>query len=222
MKKISTKINVLDSNKNKTSNQLILFLYSTFTKSDWMKELSNSNSNFYILVKEEVEEFFFRTKGFLNYLDFESTYSLSVEITVNQIRKSIIKQKKCFFEKKLNYIDIWNILKQRLLNNIKNLFDKKRKINLLNIEYLLLNDIYRNYENDLVIWDLQNIAKSNPNIIVEVIKDFLKSSELTTDEIIELGEKIDMNFSKLITSDLTISKKSVNNELFFITDNKVA
>lgn len=127
-----------------------------------------------------------------------------------------------FFEKKLNYIDIWNILKQRLLNNIKNLFDKKRKINLLNIEYLLLNDIYRNYENDLVIWDLQNIVKSNPNIIVEVIKDFLKSSELTTDEIIELGEKIDMNFSKLITLDLTISKKSVNNELFFITDNKVA
>lgn len=222
MKKINTKINVLDFNKNKTNNQLILFLYSTFTKSDWMKELSNSNSNFYILVKEEVEEFFFRTKGFLNYLDFESTYSLAVEITVNQIRKSIIKQKKCFFEKKLNYIGIWNILKQRLLNNIKNLFDKKRKINLLNIEYLLLNDLYRNYENDLVIWNLQNIAKSNPHIIVEIIKDFLKSSELTTDEIIELGEKIDMNFSKLITSDLTISKKSVNNELFFIIDNKVA
>ena len=222
MKKINTKINVLDFNKNKTNNKLILFLYSTFTKNDWMKELSNSNSNFYILVKEEVEEFFFRTKGFLNYLDFESTYSLAVEITVNQIRKSIIKQKKCFFEKKLNYIGIWNILKQRLLNNIKNLFDKKRKINLLNIEYLLLNDLYRNYENDLVIWNLQNIAKSNPHIIVEIIKDFLKSSELTTDEIIELGEKIDMNFSKLITSDLTISKKSVNNELFFIIDNKVA
>lgn len=56
-----------------------------FTKNDWIKNLTNFDSDFYVLIKEEVEELFFNTNGYLNYLDFESVYRLSVEMTIYQI-----------------------------------------------------------------------------------------------------------------------------------------
>ena len=225
MKKINTKINVLDFNKNKTNNQVILFLYSTFTKSDWMKELSNSNSNFYILVKQEVEEFFYKTGGYLTYLDFDSVYKLAVEVTKNQVEKSIRKNKKCFFEiKENNNLLIYKIIKERLLNNLKNLFDEKRKVNVLNIDLWLMDSVYVNYEYEIAttLWDLRKLANSNPQIIIDNLLELSKKFEITTYEIEELGEKINMDFSELITININNQFKHVmkdaNNQSYFLLE----
>lgn len=221
MKKINTKINVLDFNKNKTNNQLILFLYSTFTKNDWMKELRNSNSNFYILVKQEVEEFFYNTGGYLNYLDFDIIYKLAVEVTKSQVEKSIKKNKKCFFENEFNdnYISYTKI-KQRLTNNLKNMYDSKRKINVLNIDLWLMDSVYVNYEIDTTLWDLRKFANSNPLIIIDNIIKLANSFEITLSEIDELGEKLNMDFSTIPELNLSLefrnSRKNANNQAFFV------
>lgn len=221
MKKINTKINVLDFNKNKTNNQLILFLYSTFTKSDWMKELSNSNSSFYILVKQEVEYFFYNTGGYLNYLDFDSIYKLAVEVTKSQIEKSIKKNKKCFFENEFNDNFIsYTKIKQRLNNNLKNMYDSKRKINVLNIDLWLMNSVYVNYEIDTTLWDLKKLANSNPQIIIDNIIKLVNSFEITLSEIDELGEKLNMDFSAIPELNLSMQlknlRKDTNNQAFFV------
>lgn len=221
MKKINTKINVLDFNKNKTNNQLILFLYSTFTKSDWMKELSNSNSSFYILVKQEVEAFFYNTGGYLNYLDFDSIYKLAVEVTKSQIEKSIKKNKKCFFENEFNDNFIsYTKIKQRLNNNLKNMYDSKRKINVLNIDLWLMNSVYVNYEIDTTLWDLKKLANSNPQIIIDNIIKLVNSFEITLSEIDELGEKLNMDFSGIPELNLSMQlknlRKDTNNQAFFV------
>lgn len=221
MKKINTKINVLDFNKNKTNNQVILFLYSTFTKSDWMKELSNSNSNFYILVKQEVEEFFYKTGGYLTYLDFDSVYKLAVEVTKNQVEKSIRKNKKIFFENEFNdnYISYTKI-KQRLTNNLRNMYDSKRKINVLNIDLWLMDSVYVNYKIDTTLWDLKKLANSNPQIIIDNIIKLVNSFEITLSEIDELGEKLNMDFSAIPELNLSMQfrnlRKDANNQAFFV------
>lgn len=209
------------SNKRLLKKELYCFLYKSFTEVEWLNELTNSDSNIYEFMKEEVQELFISTKGYLGCLDFESLYKLSIEIIVIQINKGIKKQKKCFFLKKgLDYIDILYLIKQRLVNNIKNLFDPKRKINVLNINLSLMDKIYENYELDTRIWDLQKLAISNPQIIIENIKELVNNYELSLNEIKELGEKLNMNFSNIVELDLSSQfknlRKDSNNQTFFL------
>ena len=82
--------------KNRNKNQ-ILFLFDSFTKNEWLKELTESDSNIYALIKEEVEELFLKTGGYLIFIDFDSCYKLAVEATIRQVKKSIT-----FFENKGN------------------------------------------------------------------------------------------------------------------------
>jgi hypothetical protein len=196
-------------------------LFNSFTKNDWIKELTNVDSNLYFLAKEEIEEFFYNTGGYLTHLDFESCYILAIDATSRQVKKSIRKKKKCFFENKgIDNLLIYKIIKGRLLSNLKNLFDKKRRINVLNIDLWLMDNIYESYELDTTtLLDLKKLVNSDPQIIISNIIKLANNFELSTIEIEELGEKLNMNFTNLIELDLSLFenlKKDVNNQTFFI------
>lgn len=213
----NTPINVNDI-KNRNKNQFS-FLFNTFTKNDWLRELTNIDSNIYFFIKEEVEEFFFKIGGYLIFIDFDTCYKIAVEITINQIKKSIKKNVKCFFE--IENDDnplIYKKVKERLVNNTKNLFDPKRKTNILNFEIWIIDDIYENHEIDFTIRDLKKLAENEPELIIEHIKTLADNFELTILEIEEIAEKLDINFSHIIKLDLSSQfrnlKKAANNQLY--------
>ena len=211
-------------NRNKNKNQFS-FLFNSFTKRDWIEELTNVDSNIYYFIKEEVEEFFYNTGGYLIlYLDFDSVYKLAVEMTKSQVEKSIRKNKKCFFEiKENNNLLIYKIIKERLLNNLKNLFDEKRKVNVLNIDLWIMDSVYVNYEYEIAttLWDLRKLANSNPQIIIDNIIKLANSFEITLSEIDELGEKLNIDFFSAIPElnlslEFRNSRKDANNQAFFV------
>ena len=207
-------------NQNKNKNQFS-FLFNSFTRNDWIEELTNVDSNLYFLIKEEVEEFLYNTGGYLTYLHFEACYQLAVEATIEQVKKSIRKNKKCFFEIENNDNSlIYKKIKERLLSNIRNLFDKKRKINVLNIDLLIMDNIYESYEIDTTLWDLKKLVNSNPQIIIDNIIKLANSFEITLSEIDELGEKLNMDFSAIPELNLSLQfrnlRKDANNQSFFV------
>lgn len=217
----NTPINVNDI-KNRNKNQFS-FLFNTFTKNDWLRELTNIDSNIYFFIKEEVEELFFKIGGYLIFIDFDTCYKIAVEITINQIKKSIKKNVKCFFE--IENDDnplIYKKVKERLVNNTKNLFDPKRKTNILNFEIWIIDDIYENHEIDFTIRDLKKLAENEQELIIEHIKTLANNFELTILEIEEIAEKLDINFSHIIEIDVALQfkklKKSANNQLYLIFD----
>ena len=216
------KSTLLDKNYNRNRNKnQFSFLFKSFTKSDWIKELTDVDSNLYFFIKEEVEEFFYNTGGYLTYLDFESCYKLAVEATSRQIKKSIQKNEKYFFEIKNNNNSlIYKKIKERLVNNLKNLFDEKRKINVLNIDLLIMDNIYESYEIDTTLWDLRKLVNSNPQIIIDNIIKLANSFEITLTEIAELGEKLNMDFSAIPELNLSLEfrnlRKHANSQAFFV------
>lgn len=204
--------------KNRNKNQ-ILFLFDSFTKNEWLKELTESDSNIYALIKEEVEELFFKTGGYLIYLDFDSCYKLAVEVTIHQLQKSIKKNIKCFFEIENDDNSlIYKKVKERLVNNVKNLFDSKRKTNIIYSEIWLMDDIYVNHEIDFTIRDLQKLAIIEPELIIEYTIKLANNFELTYIEIEQLAEKLNINLSNVIELDLNLQfrnlRKAVNNQLY--------
>lgn len=210
----------LYSTKNLDRNQLSV---KPFTKSEWIKELINPNSNLYLFLKEDVSGLFYKI-GYLTYLlDFDSIYKLAVEVTKNQIEKTIRKNKKFFFENEFNdnYISYTKI-KQRLTNNLRNMYDSKRKINVLNIDLWLMDSVYVNYEYEIAttLWDLKKLANSDPQIIIDNIIKLANSFEITLSEIDELGEKLNMDFSAIPELNLSIQfknlRKDANNQAFFV------
>lgn len=204
--------------KNRNKNQ-ILFLFDSFTKNEWLKELTESDSNIYALIKEEVEELFLKTGGYLIFIDFDSCYKLAVEVTIHQLQKSIKKKKKCFFETDNdNNLLIYKKVKERLVNNVKNLFDGKRKTNIIYSQIWLMDDIYKNHEIDFTIRDLQKLANIEPELIIEHIKKLANSFELTYIEIEQLTEKLNIDLSNVIEIDLNLQfknlRKTINNQLY--------
>ncbi len=204
--------------KNLDRNQL---LFKPLKKAEWIKELINPNSNLFLFLKEEVAELFYKTSGYLNYLDFDSVYKLAVEVTKNQVEKSIRQNKKIFFENEFNDNFIsYTKIKQRLVNNLRNMYDSKRKINVLNIDLWLMDSVYVNYEIDTTLWDLKKLANSNPQIIIDNIIKLVNSFEITLSEIDELGEKLNMDFSAIPELNLSMQfknlRKDADTQAFFV------
>lgn len=193
-------------------------LFVGFSKNEWLKELTESDSNIYALIKEEVEELFFKTGGYLIFIDFDSCYKLAVEITINQIKKSVKKKKKCFFEIENDDNSlIYKKVKERLVNNIRNLFDPKRKTNIVNSKIWLMDEIYVNHEIDFTIRDLKKLVKNNPLLITENIKKLANNFELTYIEIEQLTEKLNIDLSNVIELENLQFKnlrKALNNQLY--------
>jgi tRNA splicing endonuclease len=195
-------------------------LFVNYNKNSWLIELTQIDSNIYVIIKEEVEELFFNAGGYLKYLNFESCYKLATEMTSTQIKKNIKKNKKCFFENENNDNFLaYQKIKQRLVNNIKNLFDSNRKFNLVNFEIWQIDEIYENHEIDFTIRDLQKLSITEPQIIIDNLKILASNFELTIIEIDEICEKINLKFTDIIKIDLSLQfknlRKASNNQTYF-------
>ncbi len=215
----------IDYNKNWLDFKISLF--GSYTKEKWRKELVDINSDFYEFIKDEAEELFYKTGGYLKYLDFESIYKLAVEITASQVVKNISKNKKCFFERdNINNNDKYYLIKQRVCNNCKNVFDTNRKINIVFLQKMILDEIYENYEVDFSVIDIQKISKYEPKKLIFAINSLLNNYDLSHEEAVELTEKYNIdksNFSSYYFSQqFRILKKQSNSQVFIDFDMEVA
>ena len=206
----------IDYNKNWLDFKISLF--GSYTKEKWRKELVDINSDFYEFIKDDVEELFYKTGGYIKYLDFESIYKLAVEITASQILKNLKKQKNCFFERdNINTLDKYYLIKQRICNNCKNVFDKNRKINVVFLQTMIMDTIYENYEVDFSVIDIQKISKYEPKKLIFAINTLLNNYDLSCEEVLDISIKYNIDFSNFnilnFANQFRNLKKASNNQI---------
>ena len=215
----------IDYNKNWLDFKISLF--KSYTKEKWLNELLDINSFTYELCKDDVERLFLSTGGYFGVLDFEGCYLLAKEVLKKQLLKNIHKKRICFFEKNvLTNQDVYIKIVQRLTNLIYNLFDEKRKNNVINVQIWILDKIYENYEIDFNVVDIKKIAYKKPEELISSIFLLLNNFELEVDELIEICEKYNIdksNFSSYYFSQqFRILKKQSNSQVFIDFDMEVA
>ena len=209
----------LKDDYNKIWRDYKILLFKSYTKEKWLSELMNINSFTYELCKDDVERLFLSTGGYFSVLDFEGCYLLAKEILKEQLLKNIYKNKVYFFEKNSSTNqDIYKKIIQRLTNLIYNLFDTKRKNNVINLQIWILDKIYQNYEIDFSVEDIKKIANKKPEKLISSIYLLLNNFELEVDELIEICEKYNIdksNFTSYYFSEqFKILKKQSNNQIF--------
>ena len=204
---------------NKIWRDFKISFFSSYSLETWKEELINIDSVTYEFIKDDVEELFYKTGGYIKYLDFESIYRLSIEVTASQVLKNISKNKKCFFERdNINTLDKYYLIKQRICNNCKNVFDTNRKINIVFLQTMIMDSLYENYEEDLTILDIQKLSKNEPTKLVFAINTLLNNYDLSSEEAIELSQKYNISLSNFnilnFANQFQYLKKSVNNQIF--------
>ncbi|MFW2565104.1 hypothetical protein ACN5O4_00805 [Aliarcobacter butzleri] len=209
---------------NKIWEDFKISFFESYPKEKWREELIDINSTTYEFIKDDVENLFHATGGYLLYLDFESLYKLATEITVSQILKNISKNKKCFFERdNINNLDKYYLIKQRICNNCKNVFDKNRKINVVFLQTMIMDTIYENYEVDFTIIDIEKLSKNEPSKLIFAINALLNNYELNYDEVLDILVKYNINLSNLnLFNQFRYLRKSANNQIIIDFESKVA
>ncbi|MCT7594246.1 hypothetical protein [Aliarcobacter butzleri] len=193
-------IPLLDCSKDKNKYQ---FLFQNFSKEEWIKEqLSSADSAFYEIIREEVEEFYYKViKNNHSILHFDDMYNIAKQVTINQIQKSLRKHKRCFFENKgcINDTSMYySRIKSRLVNNLHNLTQTSRKINVLDVPYMIISDIYTNYEIDFTVLDIEKIAIKEPSKLIFAINSLLNNYDLSYDEAVEISQKYNIDSSNFL------------------------
>lgn len=206
-------------NYNKIWGDFKISYFKEYKKEEWINELLDINSFTYELCKDDVERLFLSTGGYFGVLDFEGCYLLAKEVLKKQLLKNIYKKRVCFFEKNvLTNQDVYIKIVQRLTNLIYNLFDAKRKNNVINVQIWILDKIYENYEIDFNVEDIKKIAYKKPEELISSIFLLLNNFELEVDELIEICEKYNIdksNFNNYYFSEqFRILKKQSNNQIF--------
>ncbi len=209
----------IDRNYNEIWRDFKISYFKDYKKEEWLSELININSFTYELCKDDVERLFLSTGGYFGVLDFEGCYLLAKEVLKKQLLKNIYKKRVCFFEKNvLTNQDVYIKIVQRLTNLIYNLFDVKRKNNVINLQIWILDKIYENYEIDFNVEDIKKIAYKKPEELISSIFLLLNNFELDADELIEICEKYNIdksNFNNYYFSEqFRILKKQSNNQIF--------
>lgn len=212
-------IPLLDCSKDKNKYQ---FLFQNFSKEEWIEEqLSNMDSAFFEIIREEVEEFYFKIiKNNHSILHFDDMYNIAKQVTINQIQKSVTKNKKCFFENKINAKDTsmyYIRIKSRLVNNLHNLTQTSRKINVLDVPCMIISDVYTNYEIDLTVVDVEKIAIKEPSKLIFAINALLNNYDLNYDEAVEISQKYNIDSSNFyilnFANQFKNLKKESNNQI---------
>ena len=198
------------------------FLFENFSKKEWIEEqLSSTNSAFFEIIREEVEEFYYKViKHNSSILSFDDMYNLAKQVTINQIQKNLSKHKKCFFENKgcINDTSMYySRIKSRLVNNLHNLTQTSRKINVLDVPYMIISDVYKNYEIDFTIGDIQKIAIKEPSKLIFAINSLLNNYDLSYDEAVEITQKYNIDSSNFLIFNFSNQfknlKKASNNQI---------
>jgi hypothetical protein len=193
--------------------------FSSFTNEKWIEELINIDSVTYEFMKDDVEELFYKTGGYIKYLDFESLYKLSTEITASQVQKNISKNKRYFFDRdNINSLDKYYLIMQRICNNCKNVYDIKRKINVVFLQTMIMDAIYENYEDDCcTIIDIEKLSKNEPAKLIFAINSLLNNYDLNYDEVLDISVKYNIDSSNFyilnFADQLKNLKKASNNQI---------
>lgn len=208
------------------------FLFKNLTKEEWINEqLSSTDSAFFEIIREEVEEFYYKvSKNNQSILYFDDMYNIAKQVTISQIQKSIRKDKRCFFENKgcINDTSMYySRIKSRLVSNLCNLTQTSRKINVLNIPYSIISDVYTNFEIEFTIGDdIQKIAIKEPSKLIFAINKLLNNYDLEYEELIEITQKYNIDSSSLyilnFANQLKYLRKSVNNQIVIDFESEVA
>ncbi len=206
------------TNYNEIWRDFKISLFSSYSQEKWRAELIDIDSTTYELMRNDTEKLFFNTSGYLKYLDFDSIYKLAKEVTAEQVVKNISKNKKCFFERdNINTLDKCYLIKQRICNNCKNVFDINRKINVVFLQTMIIDKIYQNYEVDFnySFLDIEKLAKNEPNKLVFAINSLLNSYDLSSEEAIELSQNYNIDPSNFqnFANQFKCLKKSKNNQV---------
>jgi len=209
----------IDRNYNEIWRDFKISYFKEYKKEEWINELLDINSFTYELCKDDVERLFLSTGGYFGVLDFEGCYLLAKEVLKKQLLKNIYKKRVCFFEKNvLTNQDVYIKIVQRLTNLIYNLFDAKRKNNVINVQIWILDKIYENYEIDFNVEDIKKIAYKKPEELISSIFLLLNNFELDADELIEICEKYNIdksNFNNYYFSEqFRFLRKQSNNQVF--------
>lgn len=198
------------------------FLFENLSKKEWIEEqLSSTDSAFFEIVREEVEEFYYKViKNNHSILHFDDMYSLAKQVTINQIQKSLRKHKRCFFENKgcINDTSMYySRIKSRLVNNLHNLTQTYRKINVLDVPYMIISDIYTNYEIDFTVIDVEKIAIKEPSKLIFAINSLLNNYDLSYDEAVQISQKYNIDSSNFLIFNFSYQlknlRKSANNQI---------
>lgn len=199
---------------NKIWKDFKISFFESYTRVKWMEELTDVNSITYEFMKDDAEKLFYCTGGYLKYLDFDSIYKLSTEITASQVQKNISKNKKCFFERdNINSLDKYYLIMQRICNNCKNVFDINRKLNVVFLQTMIMDTIYENYEDDCcTIIDIEKISKNEPAKLVYAINSLLNNYDICYHEAIEISEKYNID-SFSFSNQFRNLKKASNNQI---------
>ena len=190
--------------------------FSSYSVKTWKEELINIDSVTYEFMKEDVENLFYSTGGYLTYLDFESIYRLSIEVTALQVFKNISKNKKCFFERD-NLDNKYYLIIQRICNNARNVFDSKRKINVISLQSMIMDVIYENYEIDFTVLDVEKLSKNEPAKLIFAINSLLNNYDLNYDEVLDMSVKYNIDSSNFyilnFANQFRNLKKASNNQI---------
>ncbi len=179
---------------NKIWKDFKISFFESYTRVKWMEELIDVNSITYEFMKDDAEKLFYSTGGYLKYLDFDSIYKLSTEITASQVQKNISKNKKCFFERdNINSLDKYYLIMQRICNNCKNVFNINRKTNIISLQSMIMDTIYENYEVDFTVIDIEKLSKNEPAKLVFAINKLLNNYDLDYEELVEITQKYNID-----------------------------
>lgn len=168
-------------------NYSMLSLFENMTKNEWIQELQNPDGNFYFLLKDEVKQLYCNTGNFIpNHVSFDELYFLSVKDTIRQFSKNLIRKKDWLFGVCEDNNLIFKKIKQRLVNNARNLWDSKRRTHILSLKTGLeyIHDerktIYSDINTDLD--DILAIIHTEPIIFKEHLKTIFNENELDYEE----------------------------------------
>ena len=203
-------------NYNKIWQDYKISFFNSYSSEKWREELIDINSITYEFIKEDVERLFYSTRGYLQYLDFESVYKLSIEVTALQVFKNISKNKKCFFERD-NLDNKYYLIIQRICNNARNVFDSKRKINVISLQSMIMDVIYENYEIDFTVLDVEKLSKNEPAKLIFAINSLLNNYDLNYDEVLDMSVKYNIDSSNFyilnFANQFRNLKKASNNQI---------
>ena len=208
------------------------FLFENLSKKEWIEEqLSSTDSAFFEIIREEVEEFYYKViKNNHSILYFDDMYNIAKQVTVNQIQKNLKKNKRCFFEDKINIENTsmyYSHIKSRLINNLHNLTQSSRKINVLNVPYSIISDVYTNYDIDFTIkGDIKKIAEKEPLKLISALNLLLINYEINVDEAIDICNTYNIELFYFPILDFSYQlknlKKEFNNQIVIDFESEVA
>jgi len=169
--------------------------YENFEKKDWIDNLIDQESHLYFFARDDaIKTARCASQIKVDLLEFNELYKLSVDDLIRQFSQNLSKNKMWILDKICDdNAKIYNKIQQRLANNIKNLFDEKRKNNILHTRQYLVNSAKSKMNNDPLSLIL---AEEEAKIEVQNKKDALKKYKKTIQKITK-AEKIKNGYQLL-------------------------